>query len=291
MTFDRFARRKLLSRIITVVTGLTIVAVLYPLVSILYTAAVNGGTVLFQPGFLTSLGPTPCDVFTCATVGIGPAIQGSAILVAFASAISVPVGVMAAIFASEYRARGVGRVVSFTADVLTGVPSIIMGAFVYAYFVLEDPTVAVSALTGGLALSALMIPIITRTTEEALRTVPNSVREAAVALGISKWKYTLRIVVIAALPGIVTGVLLGVMRATGDAAALLFMGSAYGWFRGFGYPVAALPVQIYLYALSSYSNWIKVAWGMTLFLLAAVLIVNVLSRYMIHRLSARMKGG
>lgn len=291
MTFDRFARRKLLSRIITVVTGLTILAVLYPLVSIIYTAVINGGTVLFQAGFLTSGAPTACDVFSCATVGIGQAIQGSAILVSFASAISVPVGVMAAIFASEYRARGVGRVVSFTADVLTGVPSIIMGAFVYAYFVLEDPSVAVSVLAGGLALAALMIPIITRTTEEALRTVPNSVREAALALGISKWKYTLRIVVIAALPGIVTGVLLGVMRATGDAAALLFMGSAFGWFKGFGFPVQALPLQIYLYSLSPYSNWIKVAWGMTLFLLAAVLIVNVLMRYVTHRMSQRMKGG
>jgi phosphate transport system permease protein len=292
MKFDRFARRKLLSHAVAVLCGLTIVAVLYPLASIIYTAFSKGGAVLFQPGFLTAVPPNACSVISCLTVGIGPDIVGTAILVSIAAAISVPVGVMAAIFASEYRARGVGRAVSFTADVLTGVPSIIMGAFIYGYFVITYTAYTYSAISGGLALSALMIPIITRTTEEALRTVPNSTREAAIALGISKWKTNLRIVVVAALPGIATGVLLGVMRAAGEAAPLIF--TAFGsnlYFRGLNQPIAALPLLIYNFALSPYSNQEKVAWGATLFLLLAILIANVFSRLMIHRLRQKMSGG
>ncbi len=291
MRFDRPARRKFLSHSIAVLTGLCVVAALYPLVSIIYSAAIRGGGVLFQVRFLTAVPPNACSVVQCATVGIGPDIEGTVILVGLASLIAVPVGVLAAIFASEYRSRGLGRAISFTADVLTGVPSIIMGAFIFGYFVYY-PSITYSAITGGLALSAIMIPIVTRTTEEALRTVPNSIREAALALGISKWKATLRIVLVAALPGVATGVLLAVMRASGEAAPLLFtaLGSNL-YFHGFNQPVAALPLLIYDFALSPYSNQQKVAWGATLFLLAAILIVNVASRYMIHRLGRQMAGG
>ncbi len=292
MKFDRDARRKFLSHSVAVISGLCVIAVLYPLVSLVYSAFKFGGSVLFQGGFLTSVPPNACNVFSCLTVGIGPDIQGTFILVAVAAGISVPVGVLAAIFASEYRTRGVGRAISFTADVLTGVPSIIMGLTVFSYFVLYDPTIAYSAITGSLALSLIMIPIITRTTEEALRTVPNSIREAAMALGISKWKATLRIVIIAALPGIATGVLLGVMRAAGESAPLLF--TAFGsnlWFHGFNQPIAALSLLIYNFALSPYSNQQKVAWGATLFLLLAILLTNIASRYAIHRLGQKMGGG
>ena len=291
MSFDRHARRKLFSHAIAVLSGLAVIAVLYPLVSIVYEAFALGGGVLFQSGFLTSLPPQACSALSCKTVGIGPAIQGTLIVVGMAAGISVPIGVLAAIFASEYRARGVGRVISFTADVLTGVPSIICGAFVYGYFVLYNPTIAYSYYSGSLALSAIMIPIIVRTTEEALRVVPNSTREAALALGISKWKATLRIVLVAAIPGVATGVLLAVMRAAGEAAPLIFtlFGSQF-WFNGFNQPGAALPLVIYYYALSGYPNLVKVAWGAVLFLLVLILIVNVVSRMLIHRMRVRMGG-
>ena len=292
MKFDRFARRKLLSHTVTVLAGLTVVAALYPLVDLVYTAFLHGGAVLFQWTFLTSRNPTPCSAVSCNTVGIGPNIEGSFLIVGLASLIAIPIGVLAAIAASEYRTRGFGRVVSFTADVLTGVPSIIMGAFIYGYLVLEDPNLVVSAFSGSLALSAIMIPIVARTTEEALRTVPNATREAAIALGISKWKMTLRIVFISALPGVVTGILLAVMRAAGEAAPLLILtGNSTLWFSGYDHPAGSIPYLIYNYALSPSTNWQQVAWGATLFLLIAILIVNVLSRYMIQRLSTKMRGG
>jgi phosphate transport system permease protein len=290
--FDRHTRRKLLSHTVAVLSGLTVIAVLYPLVSIVYEAVIRGGGVLFQWTFLTAKPPNACDVVSCSTVGIGPAIQGSLLVVAIASLIAVPVGLMAAILASEYRTRGFGRAVSFTADVLTGVPSIIMGAFVWGYFVLYDPSIAESVIAGGIALSAIMTPIVARTTEEALRTVPNAMREAAIALGISKWKMTLRIVLIAALPGIATGVLLAVMRAMGEAAPLLLtLGYTTNYNHSLLQPAAALPVLIYTFAESNYSNQQEVAWGATLFLLMFILAANILSRYMIHRLSQRMSGG
>ena len=291
MTFDRHARRKLLSHIIAVLTGLCVLAVLYPLASIVYEAFLQGGGVLFQVGSLTSVQPPPCSALSCKTVGIGPAVQGTLIVVGLAAGISVPVGVLAAIFASEYRARGLGRAISFTADVLTGVPSIIMGAFIYGYFVIYYPQIALSFYTGALALSAIMIPIVVRTTEEALRVIPNSVREAAMALGISKWKATLRIVLVAAVPGVATGVLLAIMRAAGEAAPLLFtLGYSTLWFQGLEHPGANLPLLIYLGALSGYPNLVKLAWGATLFLLILILIVNVISRFAIHRMRVRMGG-
>ena len=162
MKFDRFARRKLTNHIITVLAGLTVIAVLYPLVDIIYTAFVHGGAVLFQVLFLTARNPTPCSAISCSTVGIAPDIEGTVVMVALAALISVPVGVLAAIFASEYRSRGIGRVVSFTADVLSGVPSILMGAFIYGYLVLENPSLVETAYSGALALSAIMIPAIMR---------------------------------------------------------------------------------------------------------------------------------
>jgi len=289
--FDRHARRKLFSHGIAVLSGLTVIAVLYPLVSIVYEAFALGGSVVFQSGFLTSVPPNACSALSCNTVGIGPDVQGTLIVVAMAAGISIPVGVMAAIFASEYRAKGVGRAISFTADVLTGVPSIICGAFVYGYFVVYYPQIAYSFYTGSFALSAIMIPIIVRTTEEALRVVPNATREAALALGISKWKATLRIVLVAALPGVATGVLLAIMRASGEAAPLLFtlLGSNI-WFQGFNKEGAAMPLLIYFFALSPYPNQVKVAWGATLFLLSLILIVNVVSRLLIHRMRVRMGG-
>lgn len=263
--------------------------VLVPLFDIVYEAFRRGGAVLFEGGFLTDVPPNACSQLSCQTVGIGPDIVGSVPVIGLASAIAVPIGVLAAIFAAEYRTRGVGRAVSFVADVLTGVPSITLGAFVYSFFVLYDPRLVVSALTGGLALSLVMVPIVTRSTEEALRLVPSSTREAALALGISKWKTSLRIVLLTSLPGTATGVLLAVSRAAGEAAPLLFTaGGSLVYFQGWDRPTAALPLLIYQFALSPYANQQKVAWGATLFLLLLVLSVNVGSRAVIRRLKRRM---
>jgi phosphate transport system permease protein len=293
MRFDRHARRKAFSHAVTVLAGLSVIAVLIPLASILYEAASFGAPV-FSLSFFTQAAPPPCSPAPgrqCAVGGVGSAIQGTLILVALAGLISVVVGVAAAVFATEYRGRGLGRAISFTADVLTGVPSVIAGVFIYAYFVLYDPSIVFSTLTGSLALSVIMIPIVTRTTEEALRTVPNSIREAALALGISKWRATLQIVFITALPGVLTGALLSVMRGAGEAAPLLF--TAFGarvFYQGLDKPINALPLLIFNFAESPYQNWIDLAWGAALLLILLILVVNVLSRLVIQRMVRRMRG-
>ncbi|MCI4365373.1 MAG: phosphate ABC transporter permease PstA [Thermoplasmata archaeon] len=294
MKFDRSARRKLWSHTMTVLAGLCALVALIPLGSVIYQAVLLGGPVL-SLSFLTSNPPLPCTPSvgtSCAVGGIGSAIQGTLVLVGLAAAISVPIGLAAAIFAVEYRGRFLGLAISFTADVLTGVPSIIAGVFIYAYFVIYDPSIVFSALTGSLALSVIMVPIVTRTCEEALRTVPHSLREAALALGIPKWRTTLQIVLMTALPAVLTGILLSVMRASGEAAPLLFtaFGSRLG-FQGFNNPINALPLLIYNFAESPYKNWIDLAWGAALILIILILIASVLSRLVVGRMVRRMRGG
>jgi len=294
MKFDRTARRKIWSLVVTVLTAACVVAILIPLGDIIYQAALLGGPVL-SFSVLTSNLPQPCSVpvngVPCQVGGIGPALEGTGLVVSLAALVSVPIGLAAAIFASEYRGRFLGSAISFTADVLTGVPSVIAGVFIYAYFVIYDPLIVFSVITGTLALSVIMIPIVTRTCEEALRTVPHSVREAALALGIPKWRTTLQIVVVAALPAILTGILLSVMRAAGEAAPLLFtlFGSRLG-FQGFNNPMDALPLLIYNFAESPYQNWIHLAWAAALILIILVLVASVLSRLTIQRLVRRMRG-
>ncbi|MFZ0699093.1 MAG: phosphate ABC transporter permease PstA [Thermoplasmata archaeon] len=293
MSGDHLVRRKVWSHLITILAGLTVIAVLVPLASIIYEAFLQGGAVL-SFSFLVSNPPLPCSNIpgsNCAVGGIGPALQGTIILVAIAGAISIVIGVAAAIFAVEYPTRGLGRAISFTADVLTGLPSIIAGLVIYSYLVLYYPQIVFSAISGTLALSIIMIPIVTRTCEEALRTVPHSVREAALALGIPKWRASLQIVLIAALPGVLTGALLAVMRGAGEAAPLLFtaFGSSVG-FQGLNQPIAAVPLMIYEFALSPYSNWVALAWGAALVLIILILVTSVISRLVILRMTRRMKG-
>jgi phosphate transport system permease protein len=293
MKFDRATRRKLWSHSMTVLAGLCALVVLIPLASVIYQAATVGGSVL-SISFLTSSPALPCSPtpgIQCQTGGIAPAIQGTLILVGLAALISVPAGVAAAIFAVEYRGRFLGLAISFTADVLTGVPSIIAGVVIYAYFVLYDPSIVYSVITGSLALSVIMIPIVTRTCEEALSTVPNSLREAALALGIPKWRTTLQIVLVTALPGVLTGILLSVMRAAGEAAPLLFtaFGSRLG-FQGLNNPIEALPLLIYNFAESPYHNWIVLAWGAALVLIIMILLVSIVSRLVVDRMVRRIRG-
>jgi phosphate transport system permease protein len=289
-----YARRKWFSVGMKVLCGLAVVIVLVPLAAVLYEALTLGGPVL-SIQFLTAPPPLPCsphDGVSCPTGGIGPAIEGTLILIALASCIAVPLGLLAAIFAVEYRDRfRAARLVGLVADVLSGVPSIVVGVFVYSLILYDDPTIVFSTLSGSLALAVLMTPIVVRTSEAALLTVPRSLREASWALGISRWRTSLSVVLVSALPGILTGVLLAISRAAGEAAPLLLTdGGSFRGFEGLTNQVAALPILIFEFADSPYQNWIRDAWGAALVLILIVLVLSVVSRIVLDRTARRLRG-
>lgn len=286
--FDRAARRKLFSRVMTVLTGATVVIVLIPLFSIIYETVVLGGSAAFRAGFFTQNIPLPCSPrpgVTCQSGGIVYAIQGTFILLGLAALYAVPVGIGAAIFAVEYGGeRALARAISMAADILSGVPSIVVGMFIYALIFYYYPAVVFSTLSGSLALGVIMLPIVMRTSEEALRTIPHSVREAALALGISRWKASLRIILVAALPGVLTGVLLSIARAAGEAAPLLLLdnGALHG-FTGVNNLSQNMPVLIYTSAVAGYQNYVNLAWGAAFILVMLVLGMSVISRLVLNR--------
>jgi phosphate transport system permease protein len=218
--------------------------------------------------------------------GMANAIFGTLEIVALASMIGVPVGVLAGVYLAEYGASKLGKVVRFAADVMSGVPSITVGLFVYGIIVLR--THQFSAWAGAVALAVLMLPTVTRTSEELLKLVPNTLREAALGLGVSRWRATIKVVLRTAAPGIATGVMLAVARVAGETAPLLF--TAFGnrfWASGINQPTATLPVQIYTYAVSPYDDWHKQAWTAALVLVLLVLILNFVARWTLrHRVRA-----
>ena len=210
--------------------------------------------------------------------GMANAIVGTIVLVALAAAIGIPIGVLGGTYLSEYPATRLSQTARFTADVMNGIPSIVMGLFAYVLIVL--PMRHFSALAGGVALGVMLIPTVMRTTEEIVRLVPQSVREASLALGIPKWKTLLRVVMPTAAAGIVTGIMVGLARIAGETAPLLF--TAFGnrfWNRDLLQPVAALPIQIFAYAISPFDDWHRQAWAGALVLVTLVLLVNVAARY------------
>jgi phosphate transport system permease protein len=214
--------------------------------------------------------------------GMANAIVGSAKLLLLATLLGVPVGVLTGIYLAEFGGRTFGFLVRYTADLLNGVPSIVIGIFAYAIVVV--PMHHFSALAGGFALGVMMIPITVRSTEEFLRAVPNQLREAALALGASKWKAILTVVLPAASAGILTGIMLALARVAGETAPLLF--TAFGnrfWSSGWNEPIASLPVMIYNYALGAYADWHEQAWAAGLVLLAFVLLVNITTRLVLSR--------
>lgn len=223
--------------------------------------------------------------------GFGNAIQGTIIMVAVASLVSIPIGILTAIFLSEFRQAGkVGRAVRFVLTVLSGVPSVIVGVFAYALIVLN--TIAgyrgFSALAGSVALMVVMLPIVALSTEEALKLVPVPVRLASSALGGNRANTTFRVVLPAALPGITTGVLLAVSRAAGETAPLIFTALfSQDWFQGFLNPSASMPVLIYNYASSPFVEQNALAWTAALVLLFLVLVTNVVSRIVTRKRSGR----
>lgn len=210
--------------------------------------------------------------------GIANGILGSLLLVAVASGIGIPVGIGAGIYLAEYEDRFLAPTVRFLTEVLVGIPSIIAGIVAYALIVLT--TKQFSALAGGVALAIIFIPVVTRSTEEQLRLVPATLREAGFALGIPKWRVITGVVIPSALGGITTGVMLSAARVAGEAAPLLF--TAFGsqfWPTGITEsPVAALPLYIYRYAISPQSDWQAQAWGAALLLLLLVLGLNIMTR-------------
>jgi phosphate transport system permease protein len=217
---------------------------------------------------------------------MGNAILGTLMLIAEACAVGLPIGLFAGIYLAEVGRGRLASVVRFTADVLAGVPSISIGVFVYATVVVAMGRF--SAFAGGLALGVIMIPTVTRTTEELLRLVPSHLREAALGLGVPAWRTTLFVVVRTAAPGIATGVMLAIARVAGETAPLLFTAfSSRYWSAAVDRPVASLPVQILTYATSPYEEWHRQAWAGALVLVALIFTLNVGARLVSRRLGEK----
>jgi phosphate transport system permease protein len=211
--------------------------------------------------------------------GMANAIVGTFELIAIASLIGVPIGIGAGLYLAEHGRQGIASAARFAADVLTGIPSIVVGVFAYA--VVVRPMGGFSALAGGVALAIIMIPLVARTTEEMVALVPRELREAALALGVSHWRTTLSVVLPTALGGILTGIILAVARVAGETAPLLF--TAFGnrfWSTAIGQPIASLTVQVYTYAISPFDDWQRQAWAGALVLTAIVLGLELAVRWL-----------
>lgn len=214
--------------------------------------------------------------------GIGNAIVGSAMMTALAAVIGLPVGIAAGVYLAEYGKGWFGSVVRFTADTLTGIPSIIIGIIIYTLVVV--PMGRQSGLAGGLALAVIMIPIVARTTEEMLKLVPNSMRKGALALGAPQWRVSWNIVLPAAASGIATGAMLAIARVTGETAPLLFTALNNRFYNVYlDQPMASLTVQIYNYATGPFEIEHAMAWAATLILVALILVINIIVRAMTKR--------
>jgi phosphate transport system permease protein len=214
--------------------------------------------------------------------GLLSEIIGTLVLVGLASAIALPVGLLASLFISDFAGPRTAAGVRFAADILAGVPSIVIGVLVYAAVV--RPTHGYSAFAGGVALAIIMIPIVARTAEESLRLVPHSMREAALALGITRWRAVLGVILPGALTGVVTGIMLAVARIAGETAPLLFtsFGNYFG-FDGLSKPISALPLTIYKYALSAYPDQNQLAWAGAFILVVLVLFISIVVRWVSRR--------
>ncbi len=210
--------------------------------------------------------------------GMANAIVGSFILVGLAAVIGLPIGIIAGVYLAEFGKNAFGATVRFLSDVLSGVPSIVIG--IVAYIIVVVPMKHFSAFAGSVALAILMIPTVTRTTEEMIRLVPHSLREASLALGVPSWKTTLRIILPSATKGITTGILLAIARAAGETAPLLFtaLGNRF-WSTDLGQPMASLTVFIYDYAKAPYTDWNRQAWAAAFVLICIVFLVNIIFRF------------
>jgi phosphate transport system permease protein len=268
-----------------IMLGLTYVAaviVTLPFLLIMFHLLRQGAAVI-RPGFFTDM-PKPIGE---TGGGMANAIVGTLILIGTASVVGLPVGIGAGLYLADRRGSPLATTVRFLSDVLNGLPSIVLGIFAWEFLV--RPFGGFSAFAGGMALAAMMIPLVTRTTEEMIRLVPISLREAALALGYTRWRTSVSIVLRTALPGIVTGALVAVARIAGETAPLLFtaLGNQF-WSTSLHEPIAALPLQIFTYAISPYESAHALAWAGALVLIAIVLVISLIARYATR---ARYVGG
>jgi phosphate transport system permease protein len=270
-------RRRVTDHVMTGVAVLTVILVLVPLFAI-FAYLVYRGIGSINWAFLTQ---TPKPVGE-AGGGMANAIVGSVFILGLASVLGVPLGVGAGIYLAEFGRNRFGDAIRFTADVLNGVPSIVIGIVAYSIVVLYQKHF--SALAGGVALAIMMIPTITRTTEEMLLLVPQSLREAAYGLGIPRWRTTLSITLRTATSGVITGVMLAFARVAGETAPLLF--TAFGnqfWNLRANQPTAALPLQIFNYAISPYDEWHRQAWAGALVLIVLIVTAVAAVRFAVRR--------
>jgi len=264
--------------------GLTIAATAIALIPLFFVLGylLSKGAAGLNRDFFTKM-PTPVGQ---AGGGMANAIMGTFELVGIATLIGVPIGVAAGVYLAENRGSQFAQVIRFSADVMMGVPSIVVGVFVYAIFV--KPFYGFSTLSGSIALAIIMIPLVTRTAEEMILLVPHELREAALALGVPRWRTTISVIVRTAISGIATGVILAIARVAGETAPLLF--TAFGnrfWSTSLFQPISSLTVQVYTYAISPFADWQRQAWAGALVLTAIVLALELGVRW-VTRGSARV---
>jgi phosphate transport system permease protein len=280
----RKKQRKAINVIMLGLTGMAALLVISPLLWIL-GYILREGLPALTPKFLTQL-PTPVGV---PGGGIVNALIGSLMTVGLGTLIAAPIGVLGGLYAVTHSERPLGVLLRFSTDVISGVPSIVMGIFAYTLVVL--PQKHFSAFSGGVVLAFIMLPIIIRTTEEMVRLVPGSLREASLALGAAEWKTSVSVMLPAALDGVITGVMLAIARAAGEAAPMLF--TAFGnpfMNANFNQPVATLPQTIFVYAISPYPDWHANAWATALVLIMLILMLNIGVRLWSQIRSRRLKG-
>jgi phosphate transport system permease protein len=271
-TVETILRRRIVNGVMTGVVAIAAIITTLPLLFILFYLIREGASSL-SPAFFTEM-PKPVGEGG----GMANAIVGTLIIIGIACAIGLPIGIGAGLYLADFRGSRLANVVRFLADVLNGLPSIVLGIFAWQFLV--RPLGHFSALAGGVALAAMMIPMVTRTTEEMVRLVPTALREAALALGYSRARTALTVVLRTATAGIVTGMLVAIARIAGETAPLLF--TAFGnnfWSVRLDEPIAALPLQIFAYAISPYDEWHRLAWAGALVLIAVVFIISVAARF------------
>ena len=280
---SRTARRKALSSAFVGFCALSVLLALVPLALVLFFVVSQGIQSLNLDFFLNN--PRPVGE---PGGGMANAIVGTLMLTGLAAAMAVPIGILSGVYLSEYRGSRVASAVRFAADTLNGVPSIVIGVFAYGVAVL--PLRHFSTLAGGLALGIMMIPIIARTTEELLLLVPNALREGALALGATRARAVFSVIVPAALPGIITGVVLALARIAGETAPLLFTSFNNAFFStSLTQPISSITVQVFTYAISPYEDWHRQAWAGALVLVTIVLICSMAARIATARV-ARIRG-
>jgi len=272
------ARRTITNHFVTGLAVLSTVVVIIPLLAILFYLVYKGASSL-NLAFFTHI-PKPVGEDGG---GMANSIVGSGVILLLASLMGIPVGIAAGVYLAEFgRGKLLATLVRFTADVLNGVPSIVMGIAIYSLIVMQQKHF--SAFAGGVALAIMMVPTITRTTEEMLATVPHAVREAALGLGVPKWRTAISVSLRTASPGIITGCMLAFARVAGETAPLLFtaLGNQF-WSFKLNEPIAALPLQIFVYATSPYDEWHRLAWAGSLVLIVLIMVAVTLVRIFANR--------